>query len=171
MQNAMLTQPRAMLCEVCLQTSATLNDVRHDRSKLGMCTLRVLRPASKMQGASTSQHHASYRHNGLLSVLMSAVGGGESHHLKGVETSSAAAERHTGAHVGAQSLPIGSRHSSLFSRCLCCCRARVMLIKQQAFQKKGCTTCLSCPSARSSCHKKPSPSSYLSHVIDYCSSW
>lgn len=169
MQTAMLVQPRAMFCEVCFQTSASLNDLRRDRSKLDMCTLRLWRQASKTQGASISQHHSYYRHNGVLSVFMSAAGGEESH-LQGIEISSAAAERHTGAHVGAQSFPINSRRSHLFSEWLCCCRARVRLIKQQAFQKKGCTTCLSCPSARSSCHKKPSPSSSLSHVIGYCSS-
>ena len=170
MQTAMLVQPRAMFGEMCFQISASLNDFRRDRSKLDVCTLRLWRQASRMQGASISQHHSCYRHNVVLSVLMSAAGGGESHYLKGIEISSAAAERHTGAHVGAQSLSIDSRHSNVFLKCLCCCRARLRLIKQQAFQKKGCTTCLSCPSARSSCHKRPSPSSSLSHVIGYCSS-
>ena len=112
MQTAMLVQPRAMCCEACFQNSASLNDLRRDRSKLDMRTLRLSRQASKMQGASISQQHACYRHNGVLPVLMSAAGGGESH-LKGIETSSAAAERHTGAHVGAQSLPIDIRHSTL----------------------------------------------------------
>ncbi|KAL0022923.1 hypothetical protein WJX77_008050 [Trebouxia sp. C0004] len=50
-----------------------------------------------MQGASTSRHYACCRHNGLPSILTSAAGCGEPH-LKGVETSSAAAERHLGAH-------------------------------------------------------------------------
>ncbi|DBB05744.1 TPA: hypothetical protein ACH3X1_012343 [Trebouxia sp. C0004] len=94
MQTAMLPQPRAMFCDVCFQTSASLP---HDRSQLSMYTSRLSRQASKMQGASTSRHYACCRHNGLPSILTSAAGCGEPH-LKGVETSSAAAERHLGAH-------------------------------------------------------------------------
>lgn len=169
MQTALLPQPRAMFCEVCFPTSASLNDLRHNRSKLDICNLRLSRQASKMQGASISQHYACYKHNGIPSVLMSAAGGGEPH-LTGVETSSAAAERDTGAHVSAQLFFQSTSTFKCIAKSLCCCRARLRLIKQQFFQMKACITCLLCPSARLSCHKKPSPSSSLSHVIGYCSS-